>query len=83
MTAKKLEKSASKAIRQLRKKRLQQGLPFMINSDLLPSNQCYLEYPDGSMKIVEANSKGSDFKVIEELGYFDIEFVRRRLKLIS
>ncbi len=83
MTAKKLEKSASKAIKQLRKNRLQQGLPFMINSDLLPSNQCYLEYPDGSMKIVEADPKGSDFKVIEELGYFDIEFVRRKLKLIN
>jgi len=76
-----MQKSASKAIRSLRKKRLKQGLPFMISSDMLPSHQCYLEYPDGTIKIAEAGQRGSDFKIIEELDYFNIEFIRKKLKL--
>ena len=82
MTAKKLEKSASRVIRQLRKRKLDNGQPFMINSDDLPSHQCYLEYPDGSIKIVEAGSKGSDFKIIEELDYFNADLLKHKLKLI-
>ena len=49
-------KFANKRIKSLRKEKLSQGLPFMINSEDLPSYQCYLEYPDGSIKIAEANS---------------------------
>lgn len=82
MTATIGNKSAIKTIKSLRKKKLAQGLPFMINSDLLPSNQCYLEYPDGSIKIAEANSKDFDFKIIEELDYINVEILRRTLKLI-
>ena len=82
MTAKKLEKSASRVIRQLRKRKLKSGQPFMINSDDLPSHQCYLEYPDGSIKIAEVGSKGSDFKIIKELDYFNADFLRHKLKLI-
>ena len=82
MTTKKLEKDAQKAIMLLRKKRLRQGLPFMINSDLLPSGQCYLEFPDGSIKLVEANANGTDFDVIEELDEFTIEFLRNKFNLV-
>ena len=76
-----MEQSAQRRIRQLRKKKLQQGLPFMISSDDLPAKQCYLEYPDGSIKIAEAGSSSSDFKIIEELDYFNVQLLRRTLRL--
>lgn len=82
MTAKLHERSAARAIKLLRKKKLSQGLPFMINSNLLPTDQCYLEYPNGSIKIVKANSRGSDFKVIEKLDQISAELLKRTLKLI-
>jgi len=82
MTAKIDDRSAIKRIKTLRKSKLSQGIPFMINSERLPSYQCYLEYPDGSIKIVEANSKDSDFIVIEELDFLNAEVLRRNLKLI-
>ena len=82
MTAIINNKSAINKIKLLRKEKLSQGLPFMINSDTLPSHQCYLEYPDGSIKIAEANSKESDFKIIEELDFLNAEVLRRNLKLI-
>jgi len=82
MTATINNKSAINKIKSLRKEKLSQGLPFMINSDMLPSYQCFLEYPDGSIKIVEANSKESDFKIIEELDFLNAEVLRRNLKLI-
>ena len=81
MTAKKMEQSARRKIRQLRKKKLQQGLPFMISSDDLPAEQCYQEYPDGTIKIAVAGSRNSDFKIIEELDYFNTQILRRTLKL--
>ena len=69
-------------IKSLRKEKLAQGLPFMINSDELPSYQCYLEYPDGSIKIAEANSGESDFKIVGELDFLNAEVFKRKLKLI-
>lgn len=81
MTAKIYESAANKAIRHLRKKKLSQGFPFMINSDVLESSQCYLEYPDGSIKIVEADSKQHDFLVVFELSKKDADEVRRKHKL--
>jgi hypothetical protein len=81
MTAKKMEESALKAIKSLRKQKLSQGLPFMINSDKLDSSQCFLEYPDGTIRIVEANKKEGDFYVLFELSKKDANSLRRKLKL--
>lgn len=82
MTAKKMEQSARRKIRQLRKQKLEQGLPFMIGSEELPAQQCYLEFPDGSIKIVEAGARNSDFKIIEELDFLNADWIRRKLKLM-
>lgn len=46
-----IEKAGIAAVKKLRQKKLQSGIPFMINSKELPGNQCYLEYPDGSMML--------------------------------
>lgn len=69
-------------IKSLRREKLSLGLPFMINSDELPSHQCYLEYPDGTIVIAEANHKESDFKIIRELDFLNAEVLKRNLKLI-
>jgi hypothetical protein len=45
-----IEKVGGAAVRKLRLKKLQSGLPFMINSKDLPANHCYLEYPDGMIR---------------------------------
>lgn len=82
MTAKIYETAAAKAIKQLRKTKLKQGQPFMINTDVLDSSQCYMEYPDGSIKIVEADMRQRDFHVVYELSASDADAVRRKHKLI-
>lgn len=82
MTAKLYRAAATKAIKELRKKKLSQGLTFMINSDILDSSQCYLEYPDGTIRIVEADTKQHDFQIVYELTKRDADAVRRKYKLV-
>ena len=70
------------AIKVLRKRKLSQGIPFMINSDILPSHQCFLEYPDGIIKIAEADTKGCDFKIVFECSLAESQNWRKKLKLL-
>ena len=64
MKVKRLEKAGILAIKLLRQDKFNKGLPFMINSKALPSDQCYLEYPDGKIELVALSRKDNDFKVI-------------------
>jgi hypothetical protein len=77
-----LEKSAHQAIQILRKKKLNSGQPFMINSDMLESSQCFLEYPDGSFKVAEADSKGLDFRIVMDISPETAKHIRKQLNLI-
>jgi hypothetical protein len=81
MTIKIQEKSASNAIKNLRQSKLKNGLPFMINSDSLPSNQCYLEYPDGKIALVFLCRKISDFKTITNYSSEESDLIRKKFKL--
>lgn len=81
MKAKSLERTAKKAINLLRKKKLSQGVPFMINSTLLPSHECFLEYPNGLIEIIRADPEACDFKVVEKLNPISIKLLRGTLKL--
>lgn len=54
----------------------------MINSEILESSQCFLEYPDGSIKIVEADGELCDFRVVFEYSDRDAKQLRKRLNLI-
>ena len=81
MAAENQVKTAQKEIKALRRKRLSDGLTFMINSESLPSGQCYLEFPDGLIVIAKANLKESDFEIIEELDGFAINKLRNELNL--
>ena len=38
-------------VKKLREQKLRAGLPFMINVNELSSNQCYVEYPNGVIKL--------------------------------
>lgn len=52
------------AIQQLRIEKLKNGFPFMINYLELPTNICYLEYPDGSIKLMTFKRDARNFTLI-------------------
>ena len=47
-----IEQIGNKAVQKLRLQKLRSGHPFMINSKELEPNQCFLEYPDGTIQLV-------------------------------
>jgi hypothetical protein len=62
-----INEKGSEAVKQLRLKKLQNGQPFLIYSADLPKDQCYLEYPDGSIKLASFTKGAHDFIIIREL----------------
>ena len=52
----------------------------MINSKELPSNQCYLEYPDGSIQLVALYENKQDFEFIRELSPQESRQLRTKFK---
>ncbi len=82
MKLKQLEKDGLRAIKILRESKFRNGLPFMINSKTLPSDQCYLEYSDGSMLHVTLSRKDNDFKVISAYSFEEGNAIRKQFKLI-
>jgi hypothetical protein len=82
MSIKQLENNGLKAVQILRKTKLSKGQPFMINSRQLPSNQCFLEFPEGSIKVVTIDKKENEFVVLKELSAEEILEVRKKYKLI-
>lgn len=68
-------------VKKLRDQKLRAGLPFMINLSELEANQCYLEYPNGEIKLVSIVPSTRDFNVIEELNTIEANNLRKRLNL--
>lgn len=54
-------------MKRLRQQNLAEGFPFMINDDGLPSGQCYLEQPDGSIQLVRLATNSRDFDLVRQL----------------
>jgi hypothetical protein len=81
MTRKQLEKAGLQALKDLRRNKLDMGFPFMININTLPPGQCYMEYPDGTIKLVTIDRDHNDFKVITELSSEDVSSFRKKHKL--
>ena len=71
-------KKGTEAVKKLRLQKLINGHPFMINSNDLISNQCYLEYPDGSIKLVTIKKNARDFNIIRELSTTEANTLRIR-----
>lgn len=65
-------------VKKLREQKLRAGLPFMINVKELASNQCYLEYPNGVIKLVYIVSSTRDINVVKELNTSDANDLRKR-----
>ncbi len=82
MNIKQLETNGLRAVQLLRKSKLSNGQPFMINSGLLPSGQCFLEFPEGSIKVVTIDKKEQEFVVIKELSGSEILMLRKKYKLV-
>lgn len=80
-TLQNIEKKGTAAVKRLRRQKLASGLTFMINSGDLPSNQCYLEYPDGSIHQVVLAENKRDFNLIRELSPQESKALRIRYKL--
>ena len=60
-------KIGTDAVKELRLQKLRNGLPFMIDSDDLESDQCYLEFPDGTIKLVFLSTGAREFSTIRTL----------------
>lgn len=73
-----IEQIGNEAVRKLRLRKLRKGHPFMINSKDLPSDQCYLEFPDGNIKLVELNDSAKDFTILRILSAEEEQKIRRK-----
>jgi hypothetical protein len=71
-------KRGTSGVRKLRKQKLQNGLPFMINAKELATNQCYLEYPNGSIKLVTIEQSTRAIDVVRELTLTEATDLRNR-----
>jgi hypothetical protein len=77
-----LEAKGNSAVKRLRKSNFEKGLPFMLNSKDLPSNQCYLEYPDGRIVLVYVKSTDArDFTFVRELTLPETQVIRMKYQL--
>jgi len=75
-----MEEKGTRAVRKLRLQKLKSGFPFMINSKELLSNQCYLEYPNGTINLVTFKTNARDFNVIRKLSPTEANNLRARYK---
>jgi hypothetical protein len=78
-----IEKRGTEAVRKLRLTKLRSGRPFMINSKELLSNQCYLEFPDGSIKLVTLKTSAKDFDILRDLSPNEANVIRQRYHLLK
>ena len=76
-----LNEKGSSAVKQLRKQRLMNGLPFMINVRELGGIKCFLEYSDGSIVEVARSAVESDFETIRTLTTIEASALRDRYQL--
>lgn len=75
-----IENKGNEAVRKLRLQKLRSGHPFMINSKELLTSQCYLEYPNGVIKLVTIKKSSRDFDIIRELSVTEAQSLRKRYK---
>ncbi len=75
------QKRGSEAVKRLRTQKLSNGLPFMINSKELPKGQCYLEYPNGTIKLVTLSVSKREFFILRELTSVERIAIRRQYHL--
>ncbi len=62
-----IETLGIRAVKELRRRRLNRGEFFMINVNSLPPDHCYLEYPGGTIKLATYESRAKNFTIVREL----------------
>lgn len=72
-------KTGTIAVKRLREQKLKNGLPFMINDRALATNQCYMEYPGGNIKLVRIRHSTNEIMVERELSSGEANHLRKRL----
>ncbi len=77
-TIKITSEKGTNAVKKLREQKLKSGLPFMINVKELSTDQCYLEYPDGVIKLITIVHSTRDIDVVRELTLTEANNLRRR-----
>lgn len=77
-TIKTAGRKGTNAVRKLREQKLRAGLPFMINAKELATNQCYLEYPDGAIKLITVRHASRSVEVNRELSKSEAIQVRKQ-----
>ena len=77
-TVKQTEIAGINAVRKLRQTKLTHGQFFMINSNHLPPDHCYLEYPTGSIKLAVSEPGDTDFRIVRELDEEEARYLRRK-----
>ena len=65
-------------IKSLREMKLKNGQPFMINAKELPPRQAYLEFPDGTIKIIIAEKGARKFEILRTLSLLETKAVKSR-----
>ena len=78
-----IQQKGTGAVKKLRLQKLQNGIPFMINSKELPGNQCYMEYPDTSIKLVTISGSGLEFIVLRILTENECNELRQKYNLTN
>jgi hypothetical protein len=76
-------KIGTDAVMELRLEKLRNGLPFMINSDDLESNQCYLEFPNGTISLVYLAVGAREFTTIRTLSTAEAQSLRENEGLLN
>lgn len=76
-----IEALGMKAVRELRRMRLSRGEFFMININSLPSDHCYLEYPDGAIKLAVYEPNAKKFTILLELEAEERSQLREKIGL--
>jgi len=81
MSLKKLENVGINAVKELRKYKLEGGIPFMIFFRAFPRNHFLLEFPDGTIKEATIDKKINDYVIIREFPSAEAECFRKKHKL--
>jgi hypothetical protein len=71
-------KKGTIAVKRLREQKLKNGLPFMINVAELSTNECYLEYPNGSIQLITVAHATREMSILRELTAKEANTLRQR-----
>jgi len=76
-----IEIAGINAVKKLRRSKLKGGEFFMINLNSLPDDHCYLEFPDGTIRLAIYELGANDFTIVRELESDESSALRKKFDL--